>query len=137
MMGVLGAEGVVVCLRTEKIQVGCHKGMIEGELDSRRGRLTVKMGEGAFVKGGWFAVGADDGLPISGVSTQEVECVLPVAKELGFGCDKRGRREWEDDELLFLQKGVDPSHAWESRPLDGVPIGVSMVARIGREEGGK
>ena len=97
----------------------------------------VETEEGAFVKGGWFAVGADDRLPVAGILMQKIECVLPVAKELGFGCDKRGGREQEDDELLFLRKGVDPSHAWESRPLDGVPIGVSMVARVGREESGK
>ena len=68
---------------------------------------------------------------------QEIKGVLPVAKELGFGCDEGGGRKREDDELLFLRERVDPCHARESGPLDGVPIDVSVMADISVKEGDK
>ena len=76
-------------------------------------------------------------MPVAGISTQKIVGVLPVPKELGFRSDKGGRREREDEVLLLLREGVNPCHARESRPLDGVPVGVSVVARIGIKEGGK
>ena len=133
-MCVLGAEGVVTCVWSEKTGIGGREGVVEGELDGGRGSAAIATRDSAFVKGGWFTVRANDGLPIAGVLVLEVVIVLPVAKELGFGCDKGGGRDWESKKLVFLRKGIDPCHARESRPLDGVPIGVSVVEGVGIEE---
>ena len=136
-MGVLRTKGVVACMGSEKIWVGGGESVIKGKLDSRGYGLAIKVWEGAFVKGGWVTIWTDDRLPITCITTKKVICILPVAKELGFGCDEGGGREREDDVLLLLWEGVDPRHAWESGPLDGVPVGVSVMATIGIKEGGK
>jgi len=49
---------------------------------------------------------------------------------MGFWVKKGGGGEWEDDMLLLLQKGVDDSHAQETRPLDGVPEKVNVMQGV-------
>jgi len=56
---------------------------------------------------------------------------------MGFGVEKGVWREGEDDALLFLQERVDPCHAQETRPLDGVPEKVNVMHRVCQEKGRK
>ena len=103
VMGMLWAEGVVAGSGSVDVRVSCCESMVKGELNGGRGGAAVPTREGAFVERGWFAVWADDRLPVASVSSKEVEGILPVAKELGFGCDEGGGRERENNVLLLLQ----------------------------------
>jgi len=83
--------------------------------------------ESAKVERRGFAVGLDDGLPNVAIAAKEIVLILEEAEKMGFRVYKRGGRKGKDDELLFLQKRVDPCHAWETRPLDGVPKNVNVM----------
>jgi len=61
---------------------------------------------------------------------KKVILFLKEVKEMGFRQEERGRRGRENDVLLLLRKGVQNSHAQETRPLDGVPEKVNVMHRV-------
>jgi len=129
-------EGVT-SISAENLRIGAGEGVVEGELDRGRRRAAVFAVKGAKVERGRFAVRPDNRLPNAAVAAKKIVLILEEVKETGFRVGKGGRREGKDDVLLFLRKGVNPCHAWETRPLDGVPENVNVMHRVCREKIGK
>jgi len=61
---------------------------------------------------------------------KKVILFLKEVKKMGFRQEERGRRGRENVVLLLLRKGVQNSHAQETRPLDGVPEKVNVMHRV-------
>jgi len=134
---VLRAQGVVASVSAKDVGVCDGEGMIEGKLDRRGESAAIFAGYSALYERGWFAVRTNDGLPYAGITPKKIELILHHAQELGFGVKEGRGREWEDNGLLLLRKGVDRSHARETRPLDGVPEKVNVMQGVCREKSRK
>jgi len=80
----LRAQGVVASVSAEDVGVCNGEGMIESELDCRGESAAIFAGYSALYERGWFAVGTNDGLPYTGITSKEIKLLLHHAQELGF-----------------------------------------------------